>query len=120
MSDIQDFHFKFKIEYEGKPRTLDKDLANFRIDFMMEEIKEYVIAHESGDLEGMMDALIDLIYVAAGTAHMHGFDMQEGWNRVHAANMQKVKGTQEISKRNSPYDVVKPKDWTPPDLSDLV
>jgi predicted HAD superfamily Cof-like phosphohydrolase len=46
--------------------------------------------------------------------------MQEGWNRVHAANMQKVKGTQEISKRNSPYDVVKPKDWTPPDLSDLV
>ena len=120
MDDIKEFHRMFEITYYGVPRTLDKDMADFRISFMMEEVKEYIMAHETGDLEGMMDALIDLIYVAAGTAYLHGFNMPEGWARVHEANMNKIKGTAENSKRNSPYDVVKPEGWVPPDLSDLV
>jgi predicted HAD superfamily Cof-like phosphohydrolase len=120
MCDIRDFHKRFDIEYRGEPRTLEKDMADFRISFMMEEIKEYVMAHDADDLEGMMDALLDLIYVAAGTAHLHGFKMTEGWYRVHEANMKKIRGTAESSKRNSPYDVVKPEGWQPPVLKDLL
>jgi len=67
-----------------------------------------------------LDALVDLAYVVLGTAFMHGFDFNEAWRRVHAANMQKVRATSpDVSKRNSSLDVVKPEGWTPPDLSDL-
>jgi predicted HAD superfamily Cof-like phosphohydrolase len=118
--DIREFHEKFEINYDGPPRTLDLDLADFRIKFMMEEIKEYVLAHENNDMEGMLDALVDLIYVAAGTAHLHGFPLSTAWTRVHYANMQKIRGSRETSKRNSPYDVVKPEGWQPPNLKDLV
>lgn len=131
------------------PQELDDELALFRIGFMVEELAEYA-AHsgfagiartlnelheliksksqwlcrrnEGGrDLEMQFDSLIDLVYVALGTAYHHGVDFDEGWRRVHAANMRKVLAkTAEDSKRGYRFDVVKPKSWRPPDLSDLV
>jgi len=127
--DIQEFHKKFKLEYDGDPRELPHKLFNFRLAFMQEELNEYRDAYwfasavpKNGkvDLEGQLDALVDLVYVAIGTAYMHGFDFNEAWRRVHEANMKKIR-TQRISdsKRASEYDVVKPEGWTSPDLSDL-
>lgn len=115
--DIFEFHEKFGIAYYGPPRELPKDLTEFRIKFLKEEVDEYKDAVYAGDKAKMFDALIDLIYVALGTAHLHGFNFDEGWARVHAANMTKVKGP---SERSAHYDVIKPPDFVPPDLSDLV
>ena len=114
--DIKNFMEKFGIDYDGFPRELPGDLSKFRIDFMQEELLEYELASEVGDIEGQFDALIDLVYVAIGTAHFHGFPFTEGWDLVHAANMTKVRGTRETSKRNSPYDIIKPEGWRSPDL----
>ncbi len=67
------------------------------------------------------DALIDLVYVALGTAYLHGFPFDLGWRRVHEANMKKVRATNAAqSARNSTHDVVKPPGWTAPTLDDLV
>jgi predicted HAD superfamily Cof-like phosphohydrolase len=96
-------------------------MARYRIEFMQEEWSEYVDGDAVDNLHDMFDALIDLVYVALGTAYLHGFDFDEGWARVHAANMKKVRAeTDEQSKRGTSYDVVKPDGWEPPDLSDLV
>lgn len=119
--DILEFHEKFELKYDGKPRTLESELRHFRIDFMEEELVEYIEASHSGDLAKQLDALVDLVYVALGTAHIQGFDFNEAWRRVHEANMKKVRAVVVTdSKRRSTYDVVKPAGWTPPDLSDLV
>jgi len=135
--DIRDFHRKFELEYTGQPRELLEEVAKFRVKFMVEELGEYcdpsrsnwhAIAEEfftralpSGRLEDKFDALIDLVYVALGTAHLHGFNFDEGWRRVHAANMTKRRARKrEDSKRESTYDVVKPEGWVAPNLSDLV
>lgn len=147
--DIADFHDKYQLTYEGSPRELEPDLGLFRIGFMIEELAEYSqscgytnIAKQLNDLhdhikksnrylsnqneggrskEIQFDSLIDLVYVALGTAYLHGFDFEEGWRRVHEANMKKVRVKRlEDSKRGSEYDVVKPRGWLPPDLSDLV
>jgi predicted HAD superfamily Cof-like phosphohydrolase len=91
------------------------------MDFMDEELAEYAMCGVQDDIEGQLDALVDLVYVALGTAYMHGFDFNEAFKRVHEANMKKVRAvSMRDSKRGSIYDVVKPEDWTPPDLSDLV
>jgi predicted HAD superfamily Cof-like phosphohydrolase len=141
--DIYDFHEKFKLAYDGPPRGLDLDLSIFRTNFMAEELLEYAglyrpvlidlikkclsdpdfeIARKHVSLEDKLDALVDLVYVVLGTAHMHGFDFDEAWRRVHEANMGKVRARrdEESSRGSAKYDIVKPEGWRPADLSDLV
>lgn len=136
--DIQNFHEKFELVFDGKPRVLPEDLAKFRIGFLMEELGEYCLDNEVAQrffttelkkytapqnipLDKQLDALVDLVYVALGTAYLQGFDFNEAWRRVHEANMKKVRALRVIdSKRGSTYDVVKPEGWQAPDLSDLV
>lgn len=121
VSDIEEFHQKFQLHYDGPPRQLPPPLSIFRQKFMKEELDEYAYANAKGELEGQLDALVDLMYVALGTAYLQGFDLREAWRRVHEANMKKVRVTlASQSKRKSTFDVVKPEGWTPPDLSDLV
>ena len=136
MHDIRKFHEKFGLAYQGPPRELPEDLQGFRMVFMAEELCEYATDNptfhqliqsafkdRSSDqpLEKQLDALVDLVYVALGTAYLHGFNFSEAWNRVHEANMAKVRVERIAdSKRGSVYDVVKPEGWKAPDLSDLV
>jgi hypothetical protein len=103
-------------------RTTADDLAAFRIGFMLEELHEYVVAVQEGDVPGAFDALVDLGYVMFGTAHLHGFPYSKGWDRVHAANMRKIPvyPGNVSDKRRSRFDIVKPPDWKPPVLDDLL
>lgn len=121
--DVTEFHKKFSIEYNGPCRLLPRDIHDFRTGFMEEELMEYREAVANGDLEGALDALVDLTYVVMGTAHLHGFrKFDQAWNRVHHANMQKrrVLKPGESKRGNDKYDIVKPDGWKAPDLSDLV
>ena len=119
--DICDFHNKFGLIYDGKPRRLSDELDKFRRMFMDEELDEYFDATTERDMHGQLDALVDLAYVVLGTAYLHGFNFPEAWRRVHAANMSKVRATSsQQSKRSTAYDVVKPEGWKAPDLRDLV
>ena len=144
LKDIRDFHEKFGIEYNGKPRALPENLRHFRTQFKQEELDEYsdhgtalsvlldpnVPAPEADraeithQLEGQLDALVDLMYVTLGSVYLQGFGpiFDEAWNRVHAANMAKVRAQADASdsKRGSSFDVVKPPGWAPPSHTDLV
>lgn len=137
VEDIALFHEKFGLEYSGPPRSLDHQLSIFRTGFINEEFNEYCahdakafsakldhkpdLAEYAYQLEGMLDALVDLVYVALGTAYLHGFDFKEAWRRVQTANMAKVRAKHSSeSKRGSTYDVVKPEGWQAPSHIDLV
>lgn len=123
LQDVIDFHNKFGINPTYfADHTMPVDLREFRIKFMQEELDEYKEAVENGDMEKAMDALIDLEYVLLGTAYMHQFKHNEGWDRVHSANMKKVRARRDGSDsvRGSAWDVVKPEGWVAPDLSDLL
>ena len=117
LKDIEDFHKKFELIYDGRPRILPERLADFRIRFMNEELAEYMMANEDINRAQALDALVDLVYVALGTAYLHGFPFEEAWKRVHSANMTKIR---QPSKRSSEYDVVKPDNFVPPNHDDLV
>jgi len=116
--DIKEFHYKFKIHpAKNKPHWPPVTNKKFRDDFLEEEFEEY---RSAKTLEDAFDALIDIVYVALGTAYLFGFDFNEGWRRVHEANMRKVRAkSSKESKRGSSYDVIKPEGWQPPNLSDL-
>ena len=124
------------------PREVTTDLLAFRTKFMLEELREFITAAGldvelnvmTGDMvvhvperplvyhPDMFDALLDLVYVAMGTAHLLGYPWQEGWDAVQKANMEKVRAAKDgsDSKRASAWDVVKPKGWRAPDIRGIL
>lgn len=122
-SDVGAFHEKFDLDnvtFRGPgPREYEEGLLTFRVDFMREEIKEFVNAWSEDDDAGMFDALLDLVYVVLGTAHLLGLPWEEGWDAVHLANLKKVRAKPDgsDSKRGTKWDVVKPEGWEPPDIA---
>ena len=139
--DIGRFHDKFELKpTEDSGHRLPQDVLKFRIKFMLEELQEYAAAvdaivisdpqacdaafvGEEFDAEQALDALVDLCYVALGTAFLHRFRFNEAWDRVQAANMKKVRASGDddpLSKRKHNKDVVKPPGWVPPVLLDLL
>lgn len=124
--DVGDFHERFDLDnvtYRGShPRDVPQDLLKFRRDFMQEELDEFIEGMNEGDDAKMFDALIDLVYVALGTAHLKGYPWEAGWALVQNANMKKIRGKPDgsDSKRHSKWDVVKPEGWQPPDIERLL
>lgn len=126
-SDVGDFHEKFGLRSSDRgsvlpPNMLDGELYDFRRDFMQEELDEFVDAWQVDDLAKMADALVDLVYVAMGTAHLMGLPWQELWDEVQRANMSKERAAADGSNsvRKSSFDVVKPAGWTPPDIEGIL
>lgn len=141
--DVGTFHTKFglpSVTSEGAfPRKIPRDLIKFRIKFLLEELVEYASAvgavfevddqgrigvgftSDERDLTidevTAFDSLLDLVVVAMGTAHLHGYPWQSGWEAVQSANMAKVRAKPDgsNSKRASGWDIVKPEGWKPPD-----
>ncbi len=124
LEDIAEFHTKFGLPpVSNTPSLLEIPDMAYRIQFLFEEMQELVDAFEEEDLEKQFDALIDLVYVAIGTAYLMGLPFGEGWSRVHEANMKKVRADSaedKRSKRGHKWDVVKPEGWESPYLKDLV
>lgn len=117
--DIAAFHEKFGLNYDGPPRELPIEMSQFRRKFLQEELNEYCAAVEGHNMEKQLDGLVDIVYVALGTAYLQGFDFREAWRRVQAANMAKQRANPDIPGRGQ-YDVVKPPGWKAPILRDLV
>ena len=107
-----EFHQQYKLE--KNPNNFE--LQKARIRHLIEEMQEYIKAHKEGDREGMLDALVDLVYVALGTAYYEGFDFNGAFAEVHNCNMKKV----QKSTKRSKWDVVKPEGWQPPKLKDYI
>lgn len=139
VKNVADFHKKFGIGYEGPPRVLDREALQFRVKFMREEIDEYeshmmealnelTVAPTHRDdanlvhhLAEALDALVDTIYVAVGTAHLQGLPLVEGWARVQAANMAKaIDPTQRDATAKMKAKIIKPEGWEAPHHEDLV
>jgi predicted HAD superfamily Cof-like phosphohydrolase len=92
-----------------------------RVQHLREELTELETAIHNNDAAEQLDALVDLTYIAIGTARMQNWDFAEAWRRVHSANMQKIRAERAAdSKRGTTFDVVKPADWQAADISDLV
>lgn len=129
--DVGDFHEKFGLDNVthhgagprfpiGEHNEADAaELLRFRVRFLREELQEFEDALATRDPAKAFDALLDLTYVAMGTAHLLGFPWQEGWDEVQRANMAKVRAKPDGSDsvRNSKWDVVKPSGWTPPNIA---
>ena len=123
--DVGQFNGKFGLPHvlDGAPQLLDDDVRDFRVAFLLEEVTEYIEACKEQNLEKAADALVDLVYVALGTAHMMRVPFDECWREVQRANMAKERARDagdERSSRKHALDVVKPAGWKPPNLAAIL
>ena len=86
---VKNFHLKHGYPTAVRPHLAPFALGNQRYEFMREELEEYAAAIECGSLDGVADALADLIYVALGTAVVFGIDIAQIFEEVHRSNMTK-------------------------------
>jgi len=111
--DVREFLTKFEMDCPENGQFLSKTNHEQRFTHMVEEVWEYC---HSKTKEDKLDALVDLVYIAIGTSIMHGFDFTKAWQRVHEANMKKVRDKDEVFKSG----ITKPVGWKKPDLEDCV
>lgn len=124
-ANVKAFHEKFDLLRPDLPTLLPADVLEFRYKFLHEEVTEFKAAHDAGDLATAADSLIDLVYVAMGTAVMMGLPWQLLWDAVQTANMQKVRASDanhsaSTTGRGHAQDVVKPDGWQHPDIKQLL
>lgn len=115
--DVREFNEKFGLLIGLHPGHVTKRKLMERIECMQEELDEFRQAVDNQYLPGQADALIDLAYFAKGTAVMLGLPWAALWDDVHDANMTKKRG---VTHRGHRVDLVKPKDWIPPQTSAIL
>ena len=121
IKDIDQFHKKFKFEKNDKVGIPENnELVNFRTSFLVEELAEYTQAITKGDSAAALDALVDIVYIALGTAWLFNLPFEKAWNEVQKANMSKIRTKSKSKKRGTSFDVVKPKGWIAPDIEQII
>jgi len=121
LKDIDNFHKKYGFEKNEKiDIPNNSELINFRTAFLMEELAEYTNAITKKDAAGALDALVDIVYIALGTAWLFILPFEKAWNEVHKANMSKIRAKDKTGKRGTKFDVVKPKDWKAPNIEKII
>jgi predicted HAD superfamily Cof-like phosphohydrolase len=113
LDDLNDFMCKFGLREE----TITVEWLLERASFIAEELNELKEAIANRDLVKVFDALLDIVYVAKGSAVYAGLPWDEGWIRVHESNMAKEPGgpSERLTK-----DLIKPPGWRPPELAKLL
>lgn len=103
------------------PSVGDDKNNMLRYQLMNEENREYLTASLQYDKVEILDAVVDMLYILAGTINQHGMQgvIEEAFNRVHANNMTKVGADGKVL-RNPDGKILKPENFVPVDLSDLV
>lgn len=104
------------IDIPELPRMLRADRMGFRARHMQEELDETRDAYELDDFHGVVDGLLDLVYVALGSLVEMGICVNGAFEEVHRANMRKVRGVPGDNEKRPMDTVVKPRGWKPADL----
>lgn len=108
---------------KNNPYFIEDDKLKVKIGHLHEELNEIEKAVENKDLSEFADAIIDLIYVAAGLGALCKLPMHELWNDVQNSNMvgkERVKSLDTATKRKTTFDVRKTKDWIGPRGKEII
>ena len=115
MHDMMDMH----LWKENADSYQKVNLMKLRMRMLTEEYAETMDAYLQGDVEEMIDGLIDIMVIATGTLDIAGVDANKAWDQVMEANLAKKVGIK--PGRPNPLglpDLIKPEGWTSPSHED--
>lgn len=83
------------------------------LNLIKEEVQEL---EDSRTRTDDLDALIDILVVTIGAIHSAGFSGEAAWQEVMRTNFAKVDPITGKIRKRSDGKILKPDDWTPPNL----
>jgi predicted HAD superfamily Cof-like phosphohydrolase len=114
------FHTAFGLPVRDRPTAeIPADEAVLRQALLDEEVDELRAAVAAGDVVAIADALADIVYIACGTAHAYGIDLDAVVAEVHRSNMTKLGGDGRPVYR-ADGKVLKGSGYEPPRLADVL
>ncbi|MFG2371923.1 MazG nucleotide pyrophosphohydrolase domain-containing protein [Streptomyces sp. NPDC048504] len=116
---VREFHLAFGLDARTTPTEVAPDLAAHRGELLAEEAAEVAEVSVTGPLDRLAHELADVVYVAYGTALVHGVDLDAVIAEIHRANMTKIGPDGEIARRDD-GKVLKGEHYEAPDVSGVL
>ncbi|MEU0254409.1 MazG nucleotide pyrophosphohydrolase domain-containing protein [Streptomyces sp. NPDC006184] len=113
---VREFHRAFGLDARSTPTEVDPALAAHRGELLAEEAAEVAEVAVGGPLDRLAHELADVVYVAYGTALVHGIDLDEVIGEIHRANMSKLGPDGQVARR-ADGKVLKGEHYRAPDVS---
>lgn len=113
---VREFHRAFGLDARPTPTRVPPELAAHRGELLAEEAAEVAEVSVGGPLDRLAHELADVVYVAYGTALVHGIDLDEVIAEIHRANMTKLGPDGRVARR-ADGKVLKGEHYVAPDVS---
>lgn len=120
MSDIFSDQRKFMRVCGQTTDSANLDQFWLNCDLVREEVQELEEALMSDDAVAQLDALIDILVVAARAIHSLDVDAEGAWKEVMRSNFAKVDPSTGKITRREDGKMLKPAGWEPPRLTAFV
>ncbi|GAA3836229.1 pyrophosphohydrolase domain-containing protein [Streptomyces chiangmaiensis] len=113
---VREFHLAFGLDVRTVPTEVSPELAAHRGELLAEEAVEVAEVSVTGPLDRLAHEPADLVYIAYGTALVHGIDLDAVIAEIHRANMTKIGPDGTVSRRTD-GKVLKGDHYRAPDVS---
>ncbi|MEV7321359.1 MazG nucleotide pyrophosphohydrolase domain-containing protein [Streptomyces sp. NPDC093970] len=113
---VREFHHAFGLDARTTPTEVSPELAAHRGELLAEEAAEVAEVAVTGPLDRLAHELADLVYVAYGTALVHGIDLDAVIAEIHRSNMTKLGPGGQVARRED-GKVLKGEHYRAPDVS---
>ncbi|MEU9287792.1 MazG nucleotide pyrophosphohydrolase domain-containing protein [Streptomyces sp. NPDC048275] len=116
---VREFHRAFGLDTRSTPTEVSPDLAAHRGELLAEEAAEVAEVSITGPLDRLAHELADVVYVAYGTALVHGIDLDAVIAEVHRSNMTKLGPDGSVARR-ADGKVLKGESYRAPDVAEVL
>lgn len=116
---VREFHLAFGLDARTAPTEVSPELAAHRGELLAEEAAEVAEVAVEGPLDRLAHELADVVYVAYGTALVHGIDLDEVIAEIHRSNMTKLGPDGRVARR-ADGKVLKGDHYRAPDVSGVL
>ncbi|MFD9255072.1 MazG nucleotide pyrophosphohydrolase domain-containing protein [Streptomyces bottropensis] len=113
---VREFHRAFGLDARTAPTEVSPELAAHRGELLAEEAAEVAEVAVGGPLDRLAHELADVVYVAYGTALVHGIDLDSVIAEIHRSNMTKLGPDGRVARRDD-GKVLKGDHYRAPDVS---
>ncbi|MPY61822.1 pyrophosphohydrolase domain-containing protein [Streptomyces spongiae] len=116
---VREFHRAFGLAARAEPTEVTPELAAHRGELLAEEAAEVAEVAVAGPLDRLAHELADVVYVAYGTALVHGIDLDAVIAEIHRSNMTKLGPDGSVARRED-GKVLKGEHYRAPDVSGVL